>query len=75
MIALEIDFFFFIFFYLSNFQTNSNFALSKVSSSMERDALVASKRIGTNVEALTRGDDFLGVNFLHCWRFFYSRGC
>jgi hypothetical protein len=53
---------FFIFFYLSNFQTNSNSASSKVSSSMERDALVASKGIDTNVEALTRGDDFLGVN-------------
>lgn len=29
---------------------------------MERDALVASKGIGTNIEALTRGDDFLGIN-------------
>jgi hypothetical protein len=29
---------------------------------MERDTLVASKGIGTNVEALTRSDDFLGVN-------------
>ncbi len=29
---------------------------------MERDALVTSKGIGTNIEALTRGDDFLGIN-------------
>ncbi len=63
MNALEIEkLCFFISFYLSNFQTNSKFALSKVSSFMERDALVASKGIGTNIEALTRGDDFLGIN-------------
>jgi hypothetical protein len=63
MTALDIEkLCFFIFFYLSKFQTNSNFASSKVSSSMERDALVTSKGIGTNIEALTRGDDFLGIN-------------
>ncbi len=63
MTALDIEkLCFFIFFYLSKFQTYSIFSLSKVSSFMERDTLVASKGIGTNVEALTRSDDFLGVN-------------